>query len=309
MASENPSTVSAKRNRIIAIVAGAITITAIVVAFAGEYFDLPWKWLRPGVELLLLAELVGLVVLERHQLFEPVHDTVGGIHRRVEEIHALIAENVRTSGQVTVCTSTPDMFQTMTRVLREALARDQEAPQILRIARLAGVQARLSSLEDDPDLAAEWRGWINALSAYLVTPGSPPDGRARRWSVRNIQAYVTLDNFDRSLELLRPILEQKPLNFDYKILVRPQAEAMLSPGLITDHDVLTTFDDAAAFRWGVWFQGPQYLPLFARWFDELWASIPESYLVYSRNGFNQSAIDRIRNELEPADAAHDRRTT
>jgi hypothetical protein len=43
MASENTSAVSTKRNRIIAIVAGAITLTAIVVAFAGEYFDLPWK--------------------------------------------------------------------------------------------------------------------------------------------------------------------------------------------------------------------------------------------------------------------------
>ena len=66
---------------------------------------------------------------------------------------------------------------------------------------------------------------------------------------------------------------------------------MISPGLITDREVVTSFDDNTAFRWGVHYQGPQYLPLFARWFDELWASIPDSYLIYSRNGFNQSAID------------------
>ncbi len=50
---ENPTSATARRNRMIAVAAGVITVTAIVVAFAGEYFDLPWKWLRPGVELLL----------------------------------------------------------------------------------------------------------------------------------------------------------------------------------------------------------------------------------------------------------------
>jgi hypothetical protein len=99
---------------------------------------------------LLLAELVGLVVLERHQLFEPVHDKVDATHTRVEEIHALITANARSSGQVTVCTSVPEMFRTMAHVLREALTRDQPAPQILRVARLAGVQARVSSLEGRP---------------------------------------------------------------------------------------------------------------------------------------------------------------
>ena len=29
----------------------------------------------------------------------------------------------------------------------------------------------------------------------------------------------------------------------------------------------------------------------------MWANIPDSYLIYSRNGFNQGAIDRIRKEL------------
>jgi len=53
--------------------AGAITVIAIVLGFAGDFLGLPWHWMRPAAELLLLAELVGLVVLERHQLFEPVH--------------------------------------------------------------------------------------------------------------------------------------------------------------------------------------------------------------------------------------------
>ena len=79
---------------------------------------------------------------------------------------------------------------------------------------------------------------------------------------------------------------------------------MLSPSLITDRDVVMTFDDAtASFQWAFWFQGPQYLTPLVRWYDDLWASIPDSYLIYSRNGFNESAIDRIRQELEALESA------
>src|SRR5713226_3365861 len=127
-----------RRNRMIAIAAGAITVAAIVVAFAAEYLELPWKWLRPGVELLLLAELVGLVVLERHQLFEPVHDKVEAMHTSIGEMHAMMTESARSSGQVTACASTPEVYRTIARVVREALMRDQQAPQILRTGLLAG---------------------------------------------------------------------------------------------------------------------------------------------------------------------------
>ena len=256
-------------------------------------------------------------MLERHQLFEPVHENVGAlrtdvgaIQTRMEEMHAMIAENVRSSGQVTACTSTPEVFRTMTRVAREALARDQQAPQILRLGRLAGRLGRSADVQEDPDLAAELREWFNAMSAYYLTPGSPPDGRARRWSVRWIVAFAALQEFDVTLEqATRPLLAGKPTNVEFKILVRPRIEAMLSPAVMTDRDALMIFDDATTgLRWGVWFQGPQYLPLFERWFDDLWASIPDSYLIYSRIGFNQSAIDRIRKELEVIEGAQARQT-
>src|SRR5271155_1388458 len=97
----------ARRNRIIAVAAGAITVVAIVLGFAGDFLGLPWHWMRPAAELLLLAELVGLVVLERHQLFEPVHEGVGALRNdvgtiqtgvstmqiRLEEMHASVMEN------------------------------------------------------------------------------------------------------------------------------------------------------------------------------------------------------------------------
>ena len=70
----------------------------------------------------------------------------------------------------------------------------------------------------------------------------------------------------------------------------------------------TARNDGGDFLWGFWYQGPQYLALLERWFDDLWASIPESYVIYSRNGFNQSAIDRIREELEAVESAQTRKT-
>src|SRR5271168_932790 len=76
----------ARRNRLIAMAAGAFTVIAIVLGFAGDVLGLPWHWMRPAAELLLLAELVGLVVLERHQLFEPVHEMVGALRNDVGTI-------------------------------------------------------------------------------------------------------------------------------------------------------------------------------------------------------------------------------
>ena len=306
MSGEGVTRNHARRNRMIAIAAGVVTVIAIVLGFAGDILGLPWQWMRPAAELLLLAELVGLVVLERHQLFEPVHENVssikagvGTMQTGIDELRAMIAENVRSSGQVTACTTATEIYRTMTRVMRESLARDQQAPQILRLARLAGRLISQSRTQGDVDLAAEWREYDAARSAYFVTPGSPPDARARRWTVRAMAAATTLENFDTAMEQFLSALSVRPSNVELKFLLRPRIEAMLSPGLMTDRDVVMTFDDAtAAYRWGVRFQGPQYLTLFERWFDDLWAGIPDNYLVYSHRGFNQSAIDLIRKELE-----------
>src|SRR6266567_6558269 len=137
MPSHTPSSSNARRNWIIAVVAGTITITAIVVAFAAEYLHAPWPWLRPAVELLLLAELVGLVVIERRQLFEPVDDKVSAMGKQLTDMGVtlgLVAERLSASGQLTLCASHPAVIDIAARVAREALAREQEAPQILRVA-------------------------------------------------------------------------------------------------------------------------------------------------------------------------------
>ncbi len=169
MAAES-SISTAKRDRMIAIIAGVITVTAITLALASGYLGLTWLWLRPAAELLLLAELVGLIVLERHQLFEPVSEKVDSVRTHVEEMHAMMVEAARHSGQVTVCGSTPELFGCGIRAMKEALARDQSGPQILRIGRLSGGMRTY----EDPDLLAEFRAMSETIKSFFLTPGSAP---------------------------------------------------------------------------------------------------------------------------------------
>jgi len=178
----------ARRNRIIAIAAGAITVVAIVLAFASEYLELPWKWIRPAAELLLLGELVGLVVLERHQLFEPVHEKVSEIESipagaKLEEMSATIAmlgDRANAEGRVTVCIGPRELYATRARLLREALAPNEEGPHILRGAILSG----RALVEDTREVGEAFGEMTKVLSEFQLVPGSPPDARARRWSSR-----------------------------------------------------------------------------------------------------------------------------
>jgi hypothetical protein len=68
---------------------------------------------------------------------------------------------------------------------------------------------------------------------------------------------------------------------------------------------LTHDDTNAVWNWGFLFQGISYTALFQRWFDDIWASVPDTNLVYSRNGYNQKTFDQIRKELEVTAATDD----
>ncbi len=106
----------ARCNRLLSISAGFVTIIAIVLAFASGYLGQQWQWLRPAGELLLLAELVGLVVLERHQLFEPVRgdvaETKGHVIGLMETLSSL-TERLDLAGQATLHTGASEHFRTM----------------------------------------------------------------------------------------------------------------------------------------------------------------------------------------------------
>jgi hypothetical protein len=110
---------------------------------------------------------------------------------------------------------------------------------------------------------------------------------------------VDPESFEDLIEqFLRRQYVQNISNVEVKILTNLRIEAALSPLFVTDRDVLVTFDDEAeAFRWGIRFQGLHYRALVERWFDDLWASVSDRRLVYSRGRFNEGAITQIRKEL------------
>ena len=299
------------RARIIPIAASVITVVAIVLAFASGYLGLGWQWLRPAGELLLLAELVGLIVLERHQLFEPVNAKVDNMQADVSALRgelSRLTQRFDSAGQVTFLASPSQTLRGIIRALNEALAREQHAPQMLRWARLAS----MPKVSSDPELGAELLEMAKAHIAFQLPSGSNSNNRASMWSLRNILSIPSVEAFDYWRESWLPLYrERTPINMEAKLVVRfrTRAEAILTPNLITDHDVVVSMmDDRAAFRWGFLFQGPQYVAVFVRWFDDLWASIPDRYLVQSRNGVDEKALERIRKELEAAEAAGERRT-
>jgi len=296
MSTELTISSQARRNRIIAITASAITVIAIVFAFASDYLGFGWKWMRPAAELLLLAELVGLIVLERHQLFEPVHDDVAEMKRRLalmDHTLSVLVERVDTSGRVAICATTPEVVRSLERITRAALAREYDGPQVLRASGLSGQLIARDSREG----ASEVADLMSAVAAYFIFPGSPPGSRGRRWSVRMLFAVAGEETFEAALKLFAPIIDQSVLNLELKLFTQAKIVSMLSPGTITDREAVLVFDDSvAALRWGLLVEDRESVALLARWFDEAWRAVPDSYLVYSRTGFHPEAVDRIRQD-------------
>lgn len=132
----------ARRNRIIAIAAGTITVVAIVLVFASGYLGQQWLWLRPAGELLLLAELVGLIVLERHQLFEPVSEKVATMETGIEELRSMLArmdQKMDPAGQLTVTVGVRETARLRARLFMDAVSRDHDGPEVMRNASLSGI--------------------------------------------------------------------------------------------------------------------------------------------------------------------------
>ncbi len=124
-------------------------------------------------------------------------------------------------------------------------------------------------------------------------------------------AATTLENFDTALEQFLSGFSVRPSNVELKFLLRPRIEAMLSPALMTDRDAVMTFDYATGgLSVGRSLSGSSIFDAIQeRWFDDLWAAIPDNYLVYSHRGFRiQSAIDLIRKELEAQESWQARQT-
>src|SRR5208282_3624125 len=115
-------------------------------------------------------------------------------------------------------------------------------------------------------------------SAYLRLPTSAATSPARHWSLRNVVAFADLSTFEAYADqVLRPFVEQKPLNVDMKFIVRPEPITLLYPLVISDREVLLSCHDPRGVSpFALLLRGEQYQSLFARWYDELWASIPNT---------------------------------
>jgi hypothetical protein len=238
---------------------------------------------------------------------------------KMDDIRAImgsVSERLAAPGHITLCATTTELFRAAERIARETLARDYSTPQILRHGFLSGK----TMYDGSPDLMEEYGRLLESFFAFLIAPGSPADSPGRRWSVRTMQAYASLESFDKSNDIIRSaslgtktnlesfdktndIIRSASLgtktNLELKFFVRPVVEGMLSPLIITDRDVVLYYDDdTAAYRWGIVIHGSQYTALFASWFDTRWNALSDTSLAISRRGFHEDNLRRMRAELE-----------
>jgi hypothetical protein len=92
----------ARRNRITAMAAGAITVIAIVLGFAGDLLGPPWHWMRPAAELLLLP--VGRTGRTRNAISssKPVHEKVSVMEGQIAEMRTT-SVRVRFKPKLIIC--------------------------------------------------------------------------------------------------------------------------------------------------------------------------------------------------------------
>jgi hypothetical protein len=303
----------ARRRRLVVIGAGVITTLAVAAAFGSEYLRI--AWIRPLAEVVILAELVGLVVLERHQIFEPVQERVNDLHAslparfsalhanldarfsRLEQLH----EELRSTGLVTVQSSEREAYRELAGGLREALAADPGGPQILRHSRLGGQWKYITEmLGEESDDGRAFREFLAAMQLFFLRRAEAPSTPwGHLWSVRQLFVVSGLTDWEDFKAVPVGIFAAaKPLNLVIKALVRP-SEAALSPTIVGESDAHLRFGDPSSPlpHWALRFRGTQYAALFSRWYDELW-QLPDAFTVYGPNGLNEQEIERVRQKLE-----------
>ncbi len=309
-----------KRGRLIGLLMALIAVAAIAAHFGAERLHL--AWLQPAAELVILVEILGFIVLERYEVFEPVHESMREFHRSMQGIDARLSQleqlvrALGAAGEVTPHPSTADMYRAAASALRRALVTDPGGPQIVRTARLSGNWRPPHDRHYNPGDFEAISEWVSAIHAFEVAPGdSNKSPWAHLWSKRMLFAVGDMASFEAFLARLpgddaQPISglglvsNPKVLNVTMKVIVQPMSEAALSPlTIVGEREAIVSFEDPSLPypHWGISYRGPQYAPLFARWFDEIWQS-PASYTVFSRDGVHKQELDRIRLRLEALSA-------
>jgi len=291
---------TSKRSRKIGIAMAATAVVAIVAHFGAETLHLPW--LRETALLVILAEILAFVALERYQVFEPMHDAVGDLQARFSRFESF-REELSASGGVTIQASSHQYYVEITRALREALGADPGGPQILRFASLGlRWEGVISAGREETEEARARLEWLEASRAFNLGAGAAPKSPwARLWSVRYLFAVADWKDFEAiQLEPLRNIPEQAPRNATIKLIVHSLGAA-LSPTIIGERDSFLKFEDPSSplVHWSIRFRGAAPAALFTRWFDELW-QMPEAYTVYTRDGLSQQGLEQVRQRLAAA---------
>jgi len=128
---EERKAVASTRSRKIGIAMAAIAVVAIVAHFGAESLHLPW--LREVAVLIILAEILVFVGLERYPVFEPMGEAMDDLQARFTRVDSF-REELSASGGVSIQPSPHQYYWEAARALREALAADPGGPQILRQA-------------------------------------------------------------------------------------------------------------------------------------------------------------------------------
>ncbi len=292
---------TARNRRLIAILAGVITVAAIVAAFGAEYLEL--AWLRPVAEIVILAELVGLVVLERRQIFEPVHDAIHDLQGRFGAIEHL-RDELAAAGTAHAYSNRITGYQASVSALREALTREPGTPQILRNGNFGGTLRPIPSIDAASEDERWLRDFIMAVFAFLDTSSNRAiNPWVHQWTVRILFVIADAVSLDAIRGVVSLMAGGQPSNVVVKLLLRSAPEPALSPTIVGDQAALVGFVDylSPAPHWQILFRGNQYVPLFARWFDEFWHRA-DAYTIFSRGEIDEREFDRARRKLEALNA-------
>lgn len=309
-----------KRSRVIAAIMIVIAVAALVANFGSERLHV--HWVGQIAQLLILAEILVFIVLERFEVFEPVRESMQDFHATLRDMDQRldtrlaslehIGDVLAEAGEVTAQASPAEMYREAARLLRDELATDPGGPQILRTARLSGLFARPDDPVYHPDELDAVNEFVTALAAYdeaLDGQGASP--WAHLWTKRTLFAIGDLASFEAFAMRLplngRPAApgfavapHSRTRNLTIKVLVKSRPEPALSPLLILgERAACLTFEEPShpAPHWGIFLRGARYASLFARWHDEIWHS-PDAYTIYSRDGINEQELERVRGRLE-----------
>ncbi|MGH7865063.1 MAG: hypothetical protein ACREQB_08740 [Candidatus Binataceae bacterium] len=276
-----------------------VAIVAIVAHFGAETLHLPW--LRETALLVILAEILAFVALERYQVFEPMQETVQDVQAQLSQFQKF-REELAASGHVTVQPSPHEHLREAARALRESSSADPGGAHIIRHTAFGLRWHHVSAASAEDSEEAKARGeYLDAFGAFFLAPGSTSMSPwVHRWSVRFLFAVGDIESYQAMLLETGPVgmFARRALHNGVIKLMVTNSSAALSPLIIGERDVFLKFEDPSSplVHWSIRFRGPQYAALFSRWFDELW-QLPEAYTVYARDGINQQGLEQVRQKL------------